>query len=479
MAITILLLCIVLSVVSVATASPSRDKLVKTFHNIQKFAIDELARVGPFSPTPDYPYWNFMPQYINSLFTTAKLPVTWESYCFKSNSASITQAGNNITISITSTGSKLDGSCLETYLFSSTALLHLQHVKSLPVAEGITSFTLTLPDDITDAETWDLSKKGIRFFNFAKQGAELLSNVVTTLEMFLPEFEPYVTPGVAAKNVDFLNKYAKFPVTARDTSLNEPPREEDVHSGDFFGLMRMDGLNPMLAWAMGSETGHTTIALRRDGVLSICESTTDSPYWPTNGIQCTPYDTWLKQAKEAGYQVNWAPLGEAASAAFDADKAAAFFDSVKGLDYGFKTLLWGWLDVQTENFPCIPIEAGEGSSNCLQWAALEPVLSFVDRVDNDVGDLIWNDGTPPSTTSLLFAFCLDATSRDPVPPSSYIHRLTASISISCSRRRPEHPPRHQWSAHGRALAGGGPPEADHQLRDHHPGAGLVGLQHDP
>jgi len=35
--------------------------------------------------------------------------------------------------------------------------------------------------------------------------------------------------------------------------------------------------------------GHTTIALRFDGELYICESTTDSAYWPTNGIQKTPY----------------------------------------------------------------------------------------------------------------------------------------------------------------------------------------------
>ena len=35
--------------------------------------------------------------------------------------------------------------------------------------------------------------------------------------------------------------------------------------------------------------GHTTIALRFNGELYICESTTDSAYWPTNGIQKTPY----------------------------------------------------------------------------------------------------------------------------------------------------------------------------------------------
>lgn len=76
--------------------------------------------------------------------------------------------------------------------------------------------------------------------------------------------------------------------------------EAEVHSGDFLGVIRLDGLDPMLAWAvsagahmlaflivlffkMGSTTGHTTVALWIDGELYICESTVKDSYWPTNG----------------------------------------------------------------------------------------------------------------------------------------------------------------------------------------------------
>ena len=31
---------------------------------------------------------------------------------------------------------------------------------------------------------------------------------------------------------------------------NLPPAEHKVHSGDFFGVIRLDGLDPMLAWGM-------------------------------------------------------------------------------------------------------------------------------------------------------------------------------------------------------------------------------------
>lgn len=37
--------------------------------------------------------------------------------------------------------------------------------------------------------------------------------------------------------------------------------ESDIHSGDFLGVIRMDGLDPMLAFGMGSHTGHTAVAL--------------------------------------------------------------------------------------------------------------------------------------------------------------------------------------------------------------------------
>ena len=32
-------------------------------------------------------------------------------------------------------------------------------------------------------------------------------------------------------------------------------------NGDTINIMRLDGLDPMIAWAMGAATGHTAIAL--------------------------------------------------------------------------------------------------------------------------------------------------------------------------------------------------------------------------
>jgi hypothetical protein len=54
---------------------------------------------------------------------------------------------------------------------------------------------------------------------------------------------------VAQHNIDFMRKYPQFDIQPRDLAVSfTPPPAEQVHSGDFFGIMRLDGLNPMLAW---------------------------------------------------------------------------------------------------------------------------------------------------------------------------------------------------------------------------------------
>lgn len=89
--------------------------------------------------------------------------------------------------------------------------------------------------------------------------------------------------------------WRRYPsLTQQERRLLPVPDESEVASGDFFGIVRLDGLDPMLAWGMGSTTGHTTVALWVDGELFICESTTKDAYWPTDGVQRTPYRQWVR-----------------------------------------------------------------------------------------------------------------------------------------------------------------------------------------
>jgi hypothetical protein len=48
--------------------------------------------------------------------------------------------------------------------------------------------------------------------------------------------------------------------------------ESLVKSGDYFAVMRLDGLDPMIMYGTGSHSGHSVVALRIDGQLYITES---------------------------------------------------------------------------------------------------------------------------------------------------------------------------------------------------------------
>jgi len=56
-----------------------------------------------------------------------------------------------------------------------------------------------------------------------------------------------------------------------------------IQSGDFFLILRLDGLDPMIMWGTGSHSGHTVMALRFEGELYIVESQ-DAWYWPIHKI---------------------------------------------------------------------------------------------------------------------------------------------------------------------------------------------------
>jgi hypothetical protein len=64
---------------------------------------------------------------------------------------------------------------------------------------------------------------------------------------------------------------------------------------------RLDGLDPMIAWAMGAATGHTAVALWRNEELFVCESNAKvrkkslkKVWWPT--FIFLSYDTLQEMA---------------------------------------------------------------------------------------------------------------------------------------------------------------------------------------
>ncbi|RYH15253.1 hypothetical protein EON65_32055 [archaeon] len=268
--------------------------------------------------------------------------------------------------------------CTDLYMtLSASAMEWFNEIEATKLKNTVTTtLTLELPADVTDAEYWDINTKGVRMMRYLKPKAETISNIIVTLETFAAEDLPNVPEKYAQMNVDFLGKYASDKIVTRDPSANRIPDESEIQSGDSFYLMRFDGLNPLLAWAMGSTTGHVTVALWIDGELYVCESTIDSAYWPTDHIQKTPYRTWINQTTAADFQVVFVKLADESRKSFNETAAVEFFKANEGFDYGFHTMIWAWLDTMTENFPCLPPDF---SSNCMQWELLEPFIAHVDR----------------------------------------------------------------------------------------------------
>jgi hypothetical protein len=240
--------------ITIASAKMSTgDKLKSYLQKTREFINVEIDKLGGhLSPSTDYPYWNFLPQYA----TTVKPDVSsgqFSSPCFGENKVSTSKSldGMTYTISIQSSSPKSDGECTDDYAFLTAAAHTFQAVKQKsPSGTSMTTLTtLTLPSDLTEAEQWDVDTNGVRVFRFLADRITTLSNILVTIDMFLPQFTLRVPPGVAEKNIDFMRKYPQFDIQKRDASLaGAPPPAELVHSGDFFGIMRLDGLNPMLAW---------------------------------------------------------------------------------------------------------------------------------------------------------------------------------------------------------------------------------------
>ncbi|CAK9117729.1 unnamed protein product [Durusdinium trenchii] len=133
---------------------------------------------------------------------------------------------------------------------------------------------------LTEAQTWDVDNLGVRIFLFHESGLATMRSLLETALLFTPLHTKGVAPLAAKRNVDFLKKYMGIDIKTKRVDHGELVlNESDIHSGDFLGVIRMDGLDPMLAFGMGSHTGHTAVALWEEGQLYVAESTVNSSYW--------------------------------------------------------------------------------------------------------------------------------------------------------------------------------------------------------
>eukprot|EP00743_Colponemidia_sp_Colp-15_P001755 GILK01001916.1.p1 GENE.GILK01001916.1~~GILK01001916.1.p1 ORF type:complete len:580 (+),score=78.82 GILK01001916.1:43-1740(+) len=273
----------------------------------------------------------------------------WLAPCFTHTSAAFSISGTTARLELTLSGKK-SLTCQELYLFASPQQFHPE-IFLLPGKHVIEW------KDLTAEEVTDLSHNGIRIFRFCDQTWGTIVDVVKTAKMFLgglglgkfPIFGSRVPKYMEHANKNFLHEAIGWDLVERPSPVVKL-QESDVHPGDFVAILRLDGIDPIIMWGSGSHIGHTAVVMRVDNILSVCESQ-DGWYWPTHGIQCTPWAKWVEQAAAADFHVAILPLKPELRARFDNDKAEAQYKSVAGLPYGYHNFLFGWIDTPRDNYP--------------------------------------------------------------------------------------------------------------------------------
>lgn len=329
-------------------------------------------------------YFGFVPRFLGRVSPQAEV-LSWEGRCWRNVTARLladvedrsseTRRSKYMELRISVSGPK-EFACVE-FLAMLTAS-HM-HFASLPTPIGGSKRYAFRLEHLSTSEQWDIQHLGIRIFQFRNGPSETLLAVLDTALLFTGTLTKGVSSRASTRNIDFLSVFRGMALKPRKDPGGVMLNESEIGSGDFFGILRLDGLDPMLTWGMGSSTGHTAVAAWEDGVLYIAESTVNSSYWPTNGIQRTPYRQWLQQAREAGYSVVHAPLSPKYRAMYDADKANAFFHAHSGLSYGYSNMLYGWIDTPETNYPCLPPYDEANERFCVTWPLIECLAPFVSK----------------------------------------------------------------------------------------------------
>eukprot|EP00656_Telonema_subtile_P053212 TRINITY_DN7640_c0_g1_i1.p1 TRINITY_DN7640_c0_g1~~TRINITY_DN7640_c0_g1_i1.p1 ORF type:complete len:595 (+),score=110.58 TRINITY_DN7640_c0_g1_i1:142-1926(+) len=342
----------------------------------QNAARDRAELASQLTPDPPIPddYYAFIPIYVGEILPGASL--SWSAPCFGESSATVSgpaEAGKPVTVELElSKPSSL--TCSDHYVFMTVGSWHHEsytfHGKHTLEWHNLDGLELT-----------DVNKYGIRVFRLRKPMPATIADIYETAKLFTGAMKkgvPGVPQAAAESNLKFLKDYANFTYAPRSeeaaAKVLGPADGVNIQSGDLIGIIRLDGLDPLIAWGTASRLGHTTMALEIDGVMHVVESQAKSNYWPKNFVQRTELGAWLTTAHAADYNVLHLPLSAERRAMFNATKCLEWFETqVEGLLYGYPTLLSGWVDTADQNLPTM---FGGGSHQLLGtvFSLLDPLL---------------------------------------------------------------------------------------------------------
>jgi len=200
--------------------------------------------------------------------------------------------------------------------------------------------------NLTGTRAYDIRVNGVNVLVAPCGLLGTVTSVVKTLGLFLGDSET-----LFQANIDFLEEKGLLAPNTPYYNTTQSVPASMIKSGDYLAVLRLDGLDPMIAFGTGGVTGHSTVAVWEgtgsSRQLYIVESTDADPigkvYWPPPyGVIRTPYEQWIPQAIAANYHVNLLPISPKLT--FDEDAFWAWFRTVEGEEYGYSRMLLSFLD---------------------------------------------------------------------------------------------------------------------------------------
>lgn len=177
--------------------------------------------------------------------------------------------------------------CSDVIFFANTEIAHVESF----YFRGKHKLTFNMN---TKAAQEDVGYGGIKAFAFCEGVVPTIESLWTTIKAFFggcsvgpckPKM-PYIgwkIPKYMEKaNVEFIRQSMQIPFAERSVNKIEID-PATIQSGDFFGLIRLDGTSPIIMYGTGAPISHCAMAIHIDGELYIVEST-DGGYAPMRGI---------------------------------------------------------------------------------------------------------------------------------------------------------------------------------------------------
>ena len=282
--------------------------------------------------------------------------VKFTSRCFKEITATFKSFDKNkILLTLETKGKKK-------FLCTDTFLIHTSNInKIVPIlTNGNHKIKIK---HLTQNDIDEIKYNSIKILGFCQGIISSIKSLFMSIKLYLggmglnpknpiPFLRPKVPEYLEKANIEMLKLYNNYTCKPRKNNLVKM-NKKNIHTGDFVGVHRVDGLGSMIQMGTGSHIGHAAVAAWIDGELYVLESQ-DSPNWPKKGIQKNKYEDFVKYAMDTERSVVILPMKEELRKKFNEKKAIQWFlKEAEGLDYGYKNFIFSWIDTKDKNLPFI------------------------------------------------------------------------------------------------------------------------------